>query len=180
MYKVIHIVGASGSGTSTLGQTLEREYGYKWLDTDGYFWEQTDPPFVKPLQHEERVKKMSVTIKEHTKCVISGSLCGWGDVFIPQFDLVVFIDTPTEIRIERLEKREAERFGARIRKGGDMYETHIDFIEWAKGYDTSIDGRCRKVHEEWLKNISCPVLRLDGTKPIYDLLAQIKEKESII
>ena len=42
-YNIIHIVGASGAGTTTLGQALEREYAYKWLDTDGYFWEQTDP-----------------------------------------------------------------------------------------------------------------------------------------
>jgi hypothetical protein len=87
--------------------------------------------------------------------------------------LVVFIDTPTDIRIERLEKREAERFGERIREGGDMYKNHIEFIEWAKGYDNSIDGRCRKVHEEWLRTIPCPVLRMDGTKPVDELLGQI-------
>jgi len=179
-YNIIHIVGASGAGTSTLGQALEREYGYKWLDTDGYFWQKTDPPFVKSLPHEERVKLMNAAIQEYPKCVISGSLCGWGDVFIPQFDLVIFIDTPTDIRIERLEKREAERFGERICKNGDMYENHIDFIEWAKGYDTSDDGRCRKVHEEWLKNISCPVLRLDGTKSVDKLLEEIKEKGNIM
>jgi adenylate kinase family enzyme len=180
MINIIHIVGASGSGTSTLGQALEREYGYKWLDTDGYFWQKTDPPFVKSLPHEERVKLMSAAIKEHEKCVISGSLCGWGDVFIPQFDLVVFIDTPTSIRIERLEKREAERFGERIREGGDMYDNHNDFIEWAKGYDISNDGRCRKVHEDWLKTIPCPILRLSGTNPVDDLLTQIKEKGNIM
>jgi adenylate kinase family enzyme len=175
MTNIIHIVGASGAGTSTLGQALEREYGYKWLDTDGYFWQQTDPPFVKSLPHEERVKLMSAAVEKHPKCVISGSLCGWGDVFIPRFDLVVFIDTPTDIRIERLEKREAERFGERIRAGGDMYDNHIDFIEWAKGYDASSDGRCRKVHEEWLKNITCSILRLDGTKTVNELLEQITE-----
>ena len=37
MIEIIHIVGASGSGTSTLGQALERNHGYKWLDTDGAF-----------------------------------------------------------------------------------------------------------------------------------------------
>ena len=179
-YKIIHIVGASGAGTSTLGQALEREYGYKWLDTDGYFWQKTDPPFVKSLPHEERVKLLSAAIQEYPKCVISGSLCGWGDVFIPQFDMVVFLDTPTDVRIKRIEKREAERFGERIGKGGDMYDNHIDFIEWAKGYDASNDGRCRKVHEDWLQNIPCPILRLDGTNTIDDLLTQIKEKGNII
>ena len=110
----VRIVGASGAGTTTLGQALEREYGYKWLDTDGFFGEQTDPPFLKSLPHEERVKLMSVAMQEHT---------------------------PTDIRIKRLEKRESERFGSRIRKGGDMYDNHLDFIEWAKGYDDSTNGR---------------------------------------
>jgi Adenylate kinase and related kinases len=176
-YDIIHIVGASGSGTSTLGQALEQEYGYKWLDTDGYFWQKTDPPFVKSLPHEERVKMMSAAIQEHPKCVITGSLCGWGDEFIPRFDLVVFIDTPTDIRIERLGKREAERFGKRICKGGDMYDNHFEFIEWAKGYDGSTTGRCRKLHEEWFKLLPCPLLRVDGTKPVNELLELIKEKE---
>ena len=177
MTNIIHIVGASGAGTSTLGQALEREYGYKWLDTDDYFWQKTDPPFVKPLPHEERVKLMGAAIDEHQKCVISGSLFGWGDVFIPRFDLVVFVDTPTDIRIQRLERREAERFGERIRKGGDMYENHIDFIEWAKGYDTSNDGRCRKLHEEWFKLLRCPLVRIDGSKTIDELLEQIKKED---
>ena len=108
-----------------------------------------DPPFVKSLPHEERVKILTAAMEKYQKCVISGSLCGWGDVFIPKFDLVIFIDTPADIRIKRLEKREAERFGDRIRSGGDMYDNHIDFIKWAKSYDTNDPPeRCRKLHEK--------------------------------
>ena len=38
MKNVIHIYGASGSGTSTLGRKLSEELGYKFMDTDDYFW----------------------------------------------------------------------------------------------------------------------------------------------
>ena len=179
--EIIHIVGASGAGTTTLGQAFEREYGYKWLDTDGFFWEPTDPPFENSLPREERIGLMSAAIQKHPKCVISGSLCGWGDVFIPQFDLVVFVDTPTDIRIERLKNRESERFGARIREGGDMYVNHIAFIEWAKSYDAnSPPERCRKLHEEWFRLLACPLIRIDGTKPVDELLAQIVEMSEIV
>lgn len=175
MINIIHIVGASGAGTTTLGQALEREYGYKWLDTDDFFWMPTDPPFVKSFPHEERTKLLTAAIDENPKCVISGSLCGWGDVFIAKFKLVIFIDTPMDIRIKRLERREYERFGDRIRKGGDMYEENTNFIEWAKTYDTAgTDQRSRAMHEEWFKKLSCPLLRVDGTKPVDELLAQIK------
>ncbi len=38
MTNIIHIVGASGARTTTLGQAFEKEYDYTGLDTDGYFW----------------------------------------------------------------------------------------------------------------------------------------------
>jgi adenylate kinase family enzyme len=175
-FNTIHIVGASGAGTSTLGQALEREYGYKWHDTDNYFWFPTDPPFMQSRPHEERTSLMAAELTKHKKCVISGSLCGWGDLFFPRFDLVIFVDTPTEIRIGRLQKREYERFGNRIREGGDMYEEHTNFIEWAATYDTAgTDQRSRALHEEWFKLLKCPLLRVDGTKPVGELLNQIKE-----
>jgi len=176
MANIIHIVGASGSGTSTLGRALELECGYKWLDTDDYFWLPTDPPFVQSRPGEERAKLLGANIQKHPRCVISGSLCGWGDVFIPRFDLVVFVDTPVDIRIERLDRRERERFGERIREGGDMHKNHVDFIAWAKTYDTnSPPERCRALHEEWFKLLPCPVLRLDGAKPVDGLLEEIRE-----
>ena len=171
---IIHIVGASGAGTSTLGQALEQECGYKWLDTDIFFWLPSDPPFVQSRPREERAALLADEMQKHQTCVISGSLCDWGDVFIPQFDLVVFVDTPTDIRIERLHKREYERFGERISEGGDMHEEHLRFIEWAGIYDKAgIDQRSRALHEEWFKLLKCPIMRLNGTEPIGMLVAQV-------
>jgi inorganic pyrophosphatase len=176
---IIHILGASGAGTSTLGQALE-QHGYKWLDTDNYFWAPTDPPFVQSRPNGERTALLKADIEANPKCVITGSLCGWGDVFMPQFDLVVWVDTPTDIRIKRLEKREYERFGERILPGGDMYDEHTKFIEWAKTYDTNNPPeRCRKLHEEWLRQILCPVIKVDGTKPTHELTAYILRKAQV-
>ncbi|MDR0324514.1 MAG: AAA family ATPase [Oscillospiraceae bacterium] len=173
---IIHILGASGSGTSTLGQALEREYGYKWLDTDDYFWLPTNPLFTTQRPHEERIPLMETSIENNPKCVISGSLCGWGDVFIPKFDLVIYIYTPADIRKERLEKREYKRFGERIQEGGDMYDEHIKFMDWAMAYDTGdIHMRSAKRHDDWLRQIACPVINLNGTDACEYNLNQIAE-----
>jgi len=103
-------------------------------------------------------------------------LCGWGDIFIPQFDLVVFLCTSAAIRKERLKKREYERFGERIRKGGDMYDEHTKFIEWAMQYDAGdINMRSMKLHEEWLKQLSCPIIKLNGADNCEDNLIQLGE-----
>ena len=37
MKNVIHIYGAAGSGTTTLGRKISEELGYKFMDTDDYF-----------------------------------------------------------------------------------------------------------------------------------------------
>ena len=51
---VIHIFGASGSGTTTLGAKICDELGYKLLDVDDYFWLPTNPPFTQKRATEER------------------------------------------------------------------------------------------------------------------------------
>jgi adenylate kinase family enzyme/RimJ/RimL family protein N-acetyltransferase len=174
---IIHVLGASGAGTSTLGQALEKSHGYKWLDTDDYFWLPTDPPFTASRSRDERTALLKGAIEANHKCVVTGSLCGWGDVFIPQFDLVLWVDTPTDIRIERLREREYKRFGDRIREGGDMYVDHEKFIEWAKSYDTNEPPqRCRALHDAWVKNVSCPVLKVDGTRPVDDWVWDIMSR----
>ena len=38
---VIHVMGASGSGTSSLGEFLGKELGYDVIESDFYKWKQT-------------------------------------------------------------------------------------------------------------------------------------------
>ena len=53
------------------------------------------------------------------------------------------------IRIERLEKREKQKFGDRILPDGDMYTTHMKFMEWVRAYDTgSVEMRSKAKHDE--------------------------------
>ncbi len=67
---------------------------------------------------------------------LSGSLFGWGDVFIPLFDLVVFLYIPADLRMARLRAREIARYGeAAIAPGGAMHASSTAFLQWAAGYD---------------------------------------------
>lgn len=172
--KIIHILGASGSGTTTLGKAISEKYGYRQLDTDDFFWLPTDPQYTTKREPGERQRLLSEAISKAERCVISGSLCGWGDMFIPKFQLVILVETPSEIRIERLKQREYKHFGERILPGGDMYEEHMKFLEWAAKYDTAgIEQRSRVLHEEWLKKVHCPIITVDGTKSNDEILKKI-------
>lgn len=57
--------------------------------------------------------------------------------------------TPTDIRINRLRAWEREALGSRIDSDGVMYQNYIEFLEWAKAYDTGgLDMRSKVKHEE--------------------------------
>jgi len=174
MKNVIHIFGASGSGTTTLGKKICEELGYTLMDTDDYFWLPTDPKFTYKRPTEERIKLMKRDIDKSANVVISGSLTDWGDVLIPYFTLAIRIETEQTLRIERLKHREKEHFGSRIEPGGDMYQNYIDFIGWAKTYDTGgIDIRSKMKHDEWQKLLSCKILHLNGGDKIEDNFAKV-------
>ena len=164
---IIHIYGASGSGTSTMGRLISEKLGYFFMDTDNYYWEATDPPYQIKRNVLDRIALMKNDIAQHDKIVISGSLADWGDELIPLFTLAIRIETDTAIRIDRLKKREREHFGSRIDMGGDMYEHHKEFLDWAALYDTgNLDMRSKAKHDEWEKQLQCPIILLDGSLPI--------------
>ena len=103
--QVIHIYGASGSGTSTIGRFICEKTGYYFMDTDDYFWEPTNPPFTIKRKIPDRIALMRKDIAKYESVVISGSLVDWGDELIPLFTLAVRVETDTAVRIERLKKR---------------------------------------------------------------------------
>jgi adenylate kinase family enzyme len=171
----VHIVGASGSGTTTLGRALAGRLGCPHLDTDDFFWLPSDPPFQHVRERSARQARLGDALGGSRAWVLSGSLCGWGDVFIPQFELVVFLWVPADERIARLREREHTRYGSAIEAGAPLHERHVRFIAWASGYDDGLDvpERCRRLHEEWLARLPCPVLRLEGTGSVPEHLARI-------
>lgn len=175
MKQVIHIYGASGSGTSTLGKYICKKSGYFFMDTDDYFWEPTNPPYTVKRCLSSRMKLMREDIQRHDHVVISGSLVDWGDEFIPLFTLAIRVETDTDIRLQRLNRREREKFGSRIDFGGDMYENHLEFIKWAASYDHGgMDMRSKAKHDDWQKKLICPLLFVDGNMPVSENYEIIK------
>ncbi len=162
-YEIIHIYGASGSGTSTLGKYIRDMLGYFYMDTDDYYWQPTNPPYTKKRNIAERLAMIKSDFEKADKVVISGSLVDWGDELIPLFTLVIRLKTDTNIRIERLKRREREHFGSRIDFGGDMYQDHIEFLEYATAYDNGDIGmRSKAKHDEWENLLRCKNITLDG------------------
>ena len=177
MKHIIHILGASGSGTTTLGRALAADMGLVHMDTDDYYWLPTDPKFTAKRPIDERLRLMNADIDAADRgVVISGSLTGWGDVLIPHFTHVIRLTTPTEVRLERLRAREYAHFGDRIREGGDMYENHMIFLDWAAQYDDGdVSMRSKACHNAWMQQLPCPQTILTGDMALDQLVRRVKQ-----
>lgn len=175
MIQRIHIFGASGSGTTSLAKSVANAMGFPHLDTDDVFWIRTNPPFRTVRERVERQELLRQALAKTDSWVLSGSLCGWGDFAIPMFDLVVFLWVPSDIRMQRLQKREIDRYGPEIENPDDpRYETHKGFLEWAAAYDTGgLDMRSKFRHEEWITTLPCPVVRIEHDRTIQENLKTV-------
>lgn len=170
----VHIVGASGAGTTTLGRVLASEWSVPHADVDDYFWTPTEPPYTTKRDRRERLQLMEELFLPRTAWVLSGSLVGWGEALVPLFDVVIFVTLEPSLRLDRLRERERRRYGSRIEAGGDRESAFVDFLDWAAGYDDpGFDGRRRVAHERWLATLPCPVLRIDGSEPMAKLVSTV-------
>ena len=171
----IHIFGASGSGTTTLGQLLSKRIDIPHFDTDDYFWEQSLIPYIKKRERSERVDLLKTKLQRFPEWILSGSLDGWGDFTIPLFTLAIFPWIPEEIRIKRLRKREIERYGSEaLSPGGWFHENSEAFIAWASKYDSGgMDIRSRALHEQWMKELPCKLLLFEEPLSLDELISKV-------
>ena len=171
----LHITGASGSGTTTLGRAVAQRLAMPHFDTDDIFWVPTDPPYQRKRNPNDRLRLLGELLGERRDWVLSGSLDGWGDPLVALFDLVVWMDVPTDTRLTRLAARERLRHGrAAIAPGGTQHQEHREFLAWAASYDNApLETRSRRRHEVWLAHLPCPVLRLTGDRPTRSLVRDV-------
>ena len=160
----LYIFGASGSGVTTLGRALATQMNVPYFDSDEYFWEESDPPFTVRRDSAKRNALIRIELEAHDHWILGGSVVDWGDHVFPTFDFIVFLWVPPEIRMARLRKREFERYGDIIISDPNRSRLFENFMRWAADYDndTGIANRTLRLHENWLKKMTCPILELRG------------------
>ena len=180
----IIVFGASGAGSTSLGKEVAQRLHFQYLDIDDYLWRwDTAIPLTVTRSPAERTELLMNDIKKHPDFVISGTIFDNRKLFEPLFDLAVFISAPAEVCAERVRTREHARWGARVLPGGDMYKTTRfhgdidDYIANAQRYETAeVSKFGRKLHEQWISALPCPVIRADGMKSIPENAAWIIEQ----
>ncbi|HWT76119.1 MAG TPA: AAA family ATPase [Mobilitalea sp.] len=162
----IILLGANGTGKSTLGCELARVLNFAHFDVEGYWFYKTNIPYTAIRPNEERNEMLLSDMNKHGSFVVSGDISGWGNEFLTMFDLTVYLTVPTEIRMKRIENREYARWGDRVCEGGDMYEQQHKFREFAASRDIP------QLEQRALLYL-CPILRVDSTKALKENIDEI-------
>lgn len=158
----LHIFGASGSGVTTLGRALAKDLHVPYFDNDTFFWEASVVPFTVKRTPQQRNALLENTLATHPQWILGGSMVSWNCKVVDAFDAAVFLWIPGTVRMQRLQAREYERYGDIIFTDPERKKTYEAFLDWASDYDDNpgVAKRTLKAHEQWLKNLTCPVLEI--------------------
>lgn len=157
----IIVCGLNGSGKSTLGKALAERLNFHFIDNEDLYFPKTNPNYVYsfPRTREEVEKLLFSEIKAHENFVFASVKGDYGEHVYPFFRYAVLISVSKEIRIQRVRNRSFQKFGNRMLMGGDLYEQEEKFFELVK-------SRPENTVEEWIQSLKCPIIRIDGTKPV--------------
>lgn len=185
MARGIAIIGLNGSGKSTLNHLLCKELGCFEMDVEDYYFPAQKAHRQRALEHSEveplaampyagEVSQQEVEaallrdVEAHPQFVLSCVRMNWCEALLSQIDVAFLLQAPLETRLERIRSREEKRFGARARPGGDMFRRQESFRELVKKRDPAMV-------EESAKRLHCPVIVLDGTRPLEENLRVMLE-----
>lgn len=168
----IIICGGNGSGKTTLGRELAKELQYKHMDIEDYYFIDAPIPYSKSRTREEVCDLILQDIKKYNNFIISAVNGNFGDEINLKYTCAAFLDAPLELRLKRIKQRAYDKFGSRVLEGGDMYEQEQRFFNAVEKYW----GEKIIKTKEWLKTLSCPVIYLDGTKPIEENIEYLRKK----
>lgn len=167
----IIICGSNGAGKSTVGKALAKELGFCFIDIEDLYFPKTDPHYIytSPRTRREVEQLLFSEIKAHKDFVLASVKGDYGDDICQFFRYAVLINVPKDIRLQRVQERSFHKFGSRMLPGGDLYEQEENFFDLVR-------SRAENTVEEWVRSLSCPVIRVDGTKPVNENVKLIIER----
>ena len=164
----ILVCGLNGSGKSTLGKTLAEALGYTFMDNEDLFFAKSDPNylFASPRSRAEAEKLLAEAVQVHPRFVFAAVLGDYGEEVMARYRCAIWVETPRETRLQRVWQRSFQRFGERMLPGGDLYAQEASFFEM-------VAARPEQYVAQWLHSLRCPVLRVDGTRPVSENVSLI-------
>lgn len=153
--------GLNGCGKSTLGRALAQKIGFHFIDNEELFFTRNaaDEPYQNPRSRAEVEKLLMEEVRKHGDFVLAAVRGDYGKEILPLYRYAVLMEVPKEIRMERIRNRSFQKFGSRMREGGELYEQEEAFFRTAA-------SRPEDYAAAWTRTLDCSVLSVDGTRPV--------------
>ena len=170
----IQICGLNGSGKSTLGRALAEKIGFYFIDDENLYFSRSNPnePYTNPKPRHEVEQLLMNEVKNHPDFVFAAVKGDYDKDIISMYDYVIMIEVPKSVRSKRVRNRSFKKFGSRMLLGGDLYNQEEAFFQM-------VESRQSSYVENWLQTVKCPIIRVDGTKPIDENVEYIINSISI-
>lgn len=126
----ILVCGLNSAGKSTLGKALAEKLHFYFIYDEELYFSKTDSDYIyaSPCTHEEAEKRLFHKMQAHKNFVLASVKGDYGALFYPFIQYTIWIDTPKDIRLQRVKNRSFQKFGSRILPGGDLYEKEKRFL----------------------------------------------------
>ena len=164
----ILVCGLNGAGKSTLGRALAAELCFRFIDCEELYFSRREKgePYADPRSREEAERLFWEEVRRSPDFVFAAVRGDWSTA-VP-YRLVVLLEVPKDLRLQRIRRRSFEKFGERMLPGGDLCEEEEDFFRLAESRPEDHTAR-------WVNALACPVLRLDGTRPVEENVRAVAE-----
>jgi len=159
----IQICGLNGCGKSTLGRALAEKIGFHFIDNENLYFTRASigDPYNNPKSRADVERLLIEEVGRFPDFVFAAVKCDYGKDMIPMYDYIVMMEVSKNVRARRVRNRSFQKFGNRMLIGGDLYNQEEAFFQM-------VDSREDEFIETWLQMVNCPIIRVDGTKPIED------------
>lgn len=157
----ILLCGLNGCGKSTLGRALARETGIHFIDNEDLFFARTKntDPYADPRSRDEVTDLLMKEVYARGDFIFAAVKGDYGAEILPLYTLAVYVHAPKDVRARRVRDRSWQKFGNRMLPGGDLHPSEESFFAMAA-------ARPEDYVETWLETLRCPILRIDGTRPV--------------
>lgn len=159
----ILLCGLNGVGKSTLGRILAERLSYQFIDNEDLYFPENDDdyPFANPRSKDEVIRLLDAKINADNHFVFAAVKGDYGEKLLAKTDCVVLIEVPKDVRLSRVKNRSIQRFGDRVLGNGDLAKKEDAWFLF-------VNSRPENYVTEWIEEIKCPIIRIDGTLPIED------------
>lgn len=157
----ILLCGLNGCGKSTLGKALGDALGYPFIDHEDIAFEKIDPaaPYANPRSKSEAEQLLLQQIHGQPGFVLASVKGNFSLAICSLYRYVVRIEVPRDERLRRIADRMPESLA-------DRAESRA-FLQMAA-------ARCEDEVDRFVRTLDCPILRIDGTRPVQELVALLR------